>query len=693
MSRVGIVIIAAILVEVISIIQYQQLRKLMQEEMEGRSSLLVRSISDAIENTLSLTESTMRENLWDVKRCMAHPDSLFDSMRRLIDDNPHVVGGCLACIPDYYPSKGRLFEPYASKDKDGNITTEQLGGPDHDYTLNKEYQWVLDNHASNWTDPYLYGPDSLSYATYSYPVTNDRDEIIAVCGLDIDLSWLGDMLNAHQPYPSSFAVLLTQDGEFVAGPSTSSHITQSQIDQAVAIFNGQLPASANRSITLQKTSLEQAPYWRVLEVFKTEEVFAGMRRLRLQHMFLVFLALAILAFVINRFARNDNKLRVASEERARIAGELTVAHRIQQEMLPKSFPPFAFGTLEPAREVGGDLFDFVIRDGKFFFCVGDVSGKGVPSSMFMAMAHSMFHLITHREERPGRILKAMNSTLCQGNDSNMFITMFLGVLDLYSGEFFYSSAGHDKPFILTEKAFMLLAKSNLPLGVFPNTSFEEQHMTLDPGTIILLYTDGLTEAKNLERKTFGRERMAQVFRSFYTSADNLLQNLVNSLSIAAHLFAGEAPQSDDLTLLAVRFAPENLIREQITLRNEVSEVTRLSAFIKDFFGKIEIDRKVAAGLRLALEEVVVNVIDYAYPEGEAGDVLVMADTNRQEIRFTIVDSGYPFDPTSVLEPDTTLDAQKRPIGGLGILLSRKLTDSISYTRRDGKNVLSLTKTI
>ena len=187
----------------------------------------------------------------------------------------------------------------------------------------------------------------------------------------------------------------------------------------------------------------------------------------------------------------------------------------------------------------------------------------------------------------------------------------------------------------------------------------------------------LLNSNSTERKTFGRERMDQVFRSFYTSADNSLQNLVNSLSIAAHLFAGEAPQSDDLTLLAVRFAPENLIREQITLRNEVSEVTRLSAFIKDFFEKIEIDRKVAAGLRLALEEVVVNVIDYAYPEGEA----------------TVVDSGYPFDPTSVLEPDTTLDAQKRPIGGLGILLSRKLTDSISYTRRDGKNVLSLTKTI
>ncbi|MBO6096748.1 MAG: ATP-binding protein, partial [Bacteroidales bacterium] len=134
-------------------------------------------------------------------------------------------------------------------------------------------------------------------------------------------------------------------------------------------------------------------------------------------------------------------------------------------------------------------------------------------------------------------------------------------------------------------------------------------------------------------------------------------------------------------------------RDQITLVNKSSEVARLSQFVKYFFGKLELDKKLAAGMRLGLEEAVVNVINYAYPPDEEGEVQISADSDGREVRFTIVDSGFPFDPTAVLEPDTTLDAQNRPIGGLGILLSRRLMDSISYSRQDGKNVLSLTKSI
>jgi sigma-B regulation protein RsbU (phosphoserine phosphatase) len=184
-----------------------------------------------------------------------------------------------------------------------------------------------------------------------------------------------------------------------------------------------------------------------------------------------------------------------------------------------------------------------------------------------------------------------------------------------------------------------------------------------------------------------------VLERFLIGDDQSLCKLVSTLSEEAHAFAGAAPQSDDLTMLALRFDTSGNSRDQITLVNQESEVTRLGSFIKTFLGPLEMDQRVSAGLRLAVEEAVVNVINYAYPAGEEGEVLIEADTNGHEVRFTITDSGYPFDPTTVLEPDTTLDAQNRPIGGLGILLSRKLMDSISYNRKDGKNVLSLTKNI
>ena len=409
---------------------------------------------------------------------------------------------------------------------------------------------------------------------------------------------------------------------------------------------------------------------------------------------LILLGLAILFFMIERFAHNEKELREATEKQARIDGELAVARNIQQEMLPKTFPAGISGHLEPALEVGGDLYDFYRRDGKLFFCIGDVSGKGVPAAMLMSVLHSLFRLISGKEESPSKILKALNRQLCEGNESNMFVTFFVGCLDLYTGKLRYSNAGHDKPFLLPGSGASLLpAKANMPLGVFTDTEFEEQSLTIEPGSGIFLYTDGLTEAKNARRQAFGRERVQEVLNSCIKEGCTSAESTVAAVSESAHAFEAGAPQADDLTILLIKYEPGELLRESITLINDKDEAEKLGPFLKDFLSKLELDRKTAGGLRLALEEAVVNVINYAYPEGETGNVTVYAESDRSEVRFTVVDSGMPFDPTAVLSADTTLDAQNRPIGGLGIHLVRKLTDSVSYSRKDGKNVLILTKSI
>ena len=692
--RLGVVVISAALVEIISVIQYHRVVGIMQEEMDARSHVVLGAATAKISHTLELAESSMRENLWEVKRGMAHPDSVFSSMVRLIDDNPEIVGGCLAFAPYHYPSKGRLFEPYAHKLKDGTIVVEQIAGPDHDYTLNKEYIWVVDHKEPSWTDPYRYGPDSLSYATYSCPILGDEGEVLAVCGVDIDLSWLGDSVNVTHHFPSSFGMLLTQEGTLVAGPS-KDRIAPSTVQKALDIANGTVPESSHPDILIRKSTLPRDPYWQVVQVYRPDEVFARMKRMRHNQVFLLFLGLAILFFMINRYARSETNLRQASEEQARMSGELKVASNIQQKMLPKTFPPYVYGFLEPALEVGGDLYDCFVRDGKLFFCIGDVSGKGVPSAMLMSMTHSLFRVQSHKEESPSHILQVLNKELCRGNDAGMFITFFVGCLDLYSGVLRFSNAGHDKPFLVSgEEIALLPTKANLPLGAFPTTRFEEQTLSLKPGNVLFLYTDGLTEARSEDKQFFGRERVLGVLKAYRAGKDSSPQKLVASMSQAVRRFVGNAPQSDDLTMLVVGYSPaDDLLHEEITLENHVDEVSRLGDFIKDFCQKLELDKKVTAGLRLALEEAAVNVINYAYPAGETGTVTILADSNHQEIRFTLMDRGTPFDPTAVLEADTTLDVQNRPIGGLGVLLSRRLTDSVSYTRRDGMNVLTLTKSI
>ena len=690
--RIGIVFFAALMVEAISVIQYRRILSIMEEEMNVRSHVVLGAIADRIGHVLELTEATMDENLLYLRRQLDNPDSIFRYMEYLIDDNPNVVGGCMAFIPDYYPSKGRLFEPYAMKE-DGEIVVRQIAGPDHDYTQNQFFIRALETGDSDWSDPYLFGEDPpQSLTTYSYPVKDYSGRIVAVCGLDMDLSWLGDTLNAHQRFSSAFGLMLTQGGTLVAGPPPSM-IPPQKVEEALALIRNQQSESADKKMSLRTYRMKKDPYWEIVQVYRTDEVFAKMRRLSHQQAALMFLGISILLFIIAFFIRNENKLRKTSEEHARIEGELSVASRIQQEMLPKSFPLYLYGSVEPAREVGGDLFDFFVRDGKLLFCIGDVSGKGVPSAMLMSVAHSLFRMVSGKIGSPSRMLEMLNTEICHGNDSNMFLTFFVGCLDLYSGELLYANAGHDKPFVLENEIHLLPAKANLPLGVFPQTHFEEQRYILEPGTTLLLYTDGLTESKNLSRTQFGREGVLSVLQGLTAEDRQVPSRIVSSLTRAAHAFAGEAPQSDDLTVMALHFDPQDILHKEIKLKNQLDEVSRLGAFVKDFCAPLDLDRKLTSSLRLALEETVVNVIHYAYPSGVSGEMDIIAESNHKEVRFTVKDTGWPFDPTSVLEADTTLSVPDRPIGGLGIHLTRKLMDSISYSRSRGQNVLTLTKNI
>ena len=218
LPRFGIVVVAAVLVELISVVQYRRVRSMLAEEMELRSHTAMQSRVNEIEHVLSLTETTMAENEWDVLRSLSHPDSVFSALARLIDDNPYVVGARVAFVPYFYPSIGRLYEPCARKGKDGSVSFAQIAGPSHDYTVDEDYLWARDSLMAFWTDPILDGPDSLSISTYSKPLFNSKGKMVALCGLDIDLSWLGDTLNAHRRFPSSFGLLLSQEGNLMAGP-------------------------------------------------------------------------------------------------------------------------------------------------------------------------------------------------------------------------------------------------------------------------------------------------------------------------------------------------------------------------------------------------------------------------------------------------------------------------------------------
>jgi sigma-B regulation protein RsbU (phosphoserine phosphatase) len=263
-------------------------------------------------------------------------------------------------------------------------------------------------------------------------------------------------------------------------------------------------------------------------------------------------------------ARQMEELKVVNAERGRIEGELKVAQDIQLSMLPQMPPKLGgdrglnegfdiFGSLTPAREVGGDLYDFLVRDGKLFFCIGDVSGKGVPAALVMATTLCQFRIAASHVDDVAKITVYINGNTCEGNETCIFVTFFMGMLDLKTGLLRCCNAGHNKPIVISngqgtmENGQFLDAKPNLPLGVSEDATYEVREYTLEAGAMLFLYTDGLTEAMTREHEQFGSERlMAQL------QGGVGCQEQIERMTEAVHAFVGDAPQSDDLTMLAIR---------------------------------------------------------------------------------------------------------------------------------------------
>jgi len=206
----------------------------------------------------------------------------------------------------------------------------------------------------------------------------------------------------------------------------------------------------------------------------------------------------------------------------------------------------------PAKAVGGDLYDFFIRDNKLFFCIGDVSGKGVPASLVMAVARSIFRNVAMHIEAPEVIMSAVNNAIADGNDRNMFVTFFVGVLDLQTHHLNYCNAGHDAPMLLTHDIEVLSCEANLPVGVMADWHFVPQATQLDSQTMIFLYTDGLAEAENSLHELFGEARIKAAISGYMAHSDKRPKPLIEAVEQAVRRFVSDAEQSDDLTMMAIQ---------------------------------------------------------------------------------------------------------------------------------------------
>ena len=702
-----IVIAAVFTLEATAVLQYFYSQHILSEEATRRAEGQLAATELHISNVVDQVETAVRNSIWSVQQQLYRPDSLAAITVRLVESNPVICGSTVAMVD-------KNLAPYSYR-HDGKVLTSSLATEAYDYKHQEWFVKPLELQGGYWSEPYYdEGGGNMLMTTYSIPVTDKRGRVAAVFTADVSLDWLTELVGSVQVYPSAFSMVVSRAGQIMVCPAETLVMRHTVQDMAANTTDTATFNSINRSMLSGEAGNTRFKYegkvhymffdsvdrtgWAMSIVIPHNEIYGNIERLGQIVSLLMLLGIVMIIVILYHTIRNQRDMNLIEENKHRLEGELKVARGIQMSMIPKIFPPYPergdidmFAAVVPAKEVGGDLYDFYIRDEKLFFCIGDVSGKGVPASLVMAVTRSLFRTVSAHEKSPQRIVTTMNDSMSDMNESNMFVTFFCGVLDLQNGHLRYCNAGHNAPVLVkADGNAELPVVPNLPLGIMPGMNFVEQEADMECGTGLFLYTDGLNEAENPVHGQFGEERMMNILQAGVES-----RVLIDTISNAVHTFADGAPQSDDLTMLYIRFMNSRKSEEterHIILHNDIQQIPQLAEFVEAVADLAHLDVGLTMSLNLALEEAVSNVIMYAYPKGSDGLVDVEAIVRKDSLEFILSDNGTPFDPTAAPEADITLDVEDRPIGGLGIFLVRNIMDEVKYTRSDdGKNILSMTK--
>ena len=386
-------------------------------------------------------------------------------------------------------------------------------------------------------------------------------------------------------------------------------------------------------------------------------------------------------------------------EKERIGAELNVATQIQADMLPRIFPPFPdrnefdiFASMNPAKEVGGDFYDFfLIDDDHLALVMADVSGKGVPAALFMVIAKTLIKNRALMGGTPSEILHDVNNQLCEGNDADLFVTVWLGILEISTGIVKSANAGHEFPAIKKTGGLYTLQKTkNSPaVATMEDMRFRGHEFILDPGDTLFVYTDGVPEATNSSEILFGNDRMIEALnKTVNFSAEDILK----SMKKAVDDFTGDAPQFDDVTMLCLRYFGGSAIMKELNVTAEISNLEKVIAFVDEQLEIHDCSPKNQMQIDIAVEELFVNIARYAYqPVIGPATVRVEIKEHPLSVEVTFIDKGMPYDPLAKPDPDVTLSAEERDIGGLGIYMVKKSMDNISYEYKDGRNILKIEK--
>ena len=714
--------VVLVMMAVITGIVYFSVREYMLEEAQERYRGILLRTNEEFRRRLSDVYVAVKNNVHDIERDIDDPDMMYEHIKRFMVLNPTISFSALMFTPDYYPSQGEYFVPMGMRDSLGGVVvsrSEDLKG----YNQALWYRRGMEADSGAWIGTHV-DKTKISdrirrhlQAMYATPIHDRTGKPVAMFSVEVSLKnirrkMMEDITDINERFEKgrkykSYCFVINHEGTYIIHPDKTRMLESSYLEHTKntndtlddRVVTEMMKGYSGKAM-LEVDGIPSWVYyrsikytdWTIAIVVPDDVLFYNGRMLNGLILAVVLLGLVAIYFICRRAIRNTT---------AYIERDLSIAHNIQMAMLPKPLIYDAsplisafdlYASLTPAHEVGGDLYDYLVRDGRLYFCIGDVSGKGVPAALVMAVTRSLFHSISMSEHDPERVVWRINRAICDGNEVGVFVTMFVGVLDLSSGRLDYCNAGHEAPLILSEKSDVkcekLPVKRNLPVGALSDWTFEGQQMQLNPGDVLFLYTDGLSEAKNRSGRQLGRQRVIQLAAEHISDT---AQQLVQTMEQAVQHHAGGASQSDDITLLALKWngSGHSPLASDLSMPAQMDDIARLKPYVESVAEQAGISSRETQRLRLAVEEAVANVVNY----GQATAITLHAETADGQLLLTIDDDGLPFDPTKGSSTDLSVPPDQRPAGGMGIIMLHRMTEGLAYQRTDGHNILTLKKNI
>ena len=666
------------------------------------------SLLNLIENRMELAQKDFIYEVYDMYEVTDEISDFFPDFCENTDDMNSMLKSILERFPDLYccyiaflpecaPEKGKRFAPLAFREPDSSVVAYDYGDK-VDYLKREWYIGALQSDNDGyWSQPYNDGIHEDPIFTHSRKLYNNDGKLIGVAGADYTLAWTERMLKDVKPYEDAVCKLYSTKGTLIAESESDDMKGMIVMEKTISPTNMRLVIGVPKS-----------------------RVFKAVRGISLLTLAVLLMGILIAGWLIRRIWRDQADYARVETAKKLMDKELQIASNIQKGILRGKSEEVHSGTatndeikkeavvqavLEPMHEVGGDLYDYYSKGEDLFFIIGDVSGKGVPAAMFMSATVNLFRSAVLRLQSPKAIMEEINGVLSGHNPSLMFVTAIIGRLHIPTGQLLYCNAGHLPPLnilaghgdrnidpslgqVPVPMTQEIAIEPNLPLGFEAKFRFVEQGLMLGQGDTLVLYTDGITEARNKDRELLGMKRWKEIVgggEKSHTKTGNITPTIERLLA-EVEAYIGEAEHTDDITLMTIRKMSE---KQPVVMRvpNKIDQWPVLREALQNYGLCVGVDARTLKKMIVALEEAVVNVINYSQAD------YISLTMDHGPLTITLTDNGIAFDPTARPEVDTDQVVAERQIGGLGIALLRQIADKVEYRRTDGQNELIIIKNI